>query len=201
MANQGASDGEKEVAIRILSTIGTMLLKQRYFKKEFEPLVVTYFQPLLGHPNKLLNSLICNLLSQYLPFGDLSPQTVQSLMEMIYSKILGDNSLVVQYNAILAFTSLLGHKAALESAKPHFQDILTIYVKTLNTFDHENLLECLESIVKHFDTEIVSFAPDLISHLLKMFCSLAKNDQDGDENDDDEPDGNTPASAALSTIK
>jgi hypothetical protein len=102
--------------------------------------VVTYFQPLLSSPNKLLNSLICQLLAQYLPFGDLSPGAVSSLMQLIYDKIVNENSLVVRYHAILAFTALLGHKAALEAARPHFQAILEIYVKTLNNFDHESLL-------------------------------------------------------------
>jgi hypothetical protein len=32
-----------------------------------------------------------------------------------------------------------------------------------------------------------------------MFCSLAKNEPEGE--DDDEPDSNTPAKAALSTVK
>ncbi len=90
---------------------------------------------------------------------------------------------MVRYHAILAFTALLGHKAALEAARPHFQAILEIYVKTLNTFDHESLLECLETIVKHFDREIVAFAPDLMNHLLRMFCSLAKVEQDDNEED------------------
>ena len=127
------------MAVRVLSAIGKVLLRQKYFKKEFENLVVTYFQPLLSSPNKLLNSLTLGLLSDYLPFGDLSSQAVGSLMELIYAKIIesgSDNLLVVRYNAILAFTSLLGHKAALESAKPHFGAILEIYVKTLNEFDH-----------------------------------------------------------------
>jgi len=52
--------------------------------------------------------------------------------------------------------------------------------------------------VKHFDKEIVNFAPDLLPHLLRMFCSLAKNEKD---TEDDEPDTNTPAKAALSTVK
>jgi hypothetical protein len=194
-----ANDDEKEVAVRVLAHIGEVILKQRYFKKEFENLVVTYFQPLLASSNKLLNSLICYLLALYLPFGDLSPSAVGALMEQIYSKIIGEDSLVVRYQAIQAFTALLGHKSALESAKPHFQALLEIYVKTVNTFDHENLLDCLGSIVKHFDTEIVAFAPDLINHLLKMFCSLARSDHDDD--DEDEPDVNSPASAALSTVK
>lgn len=104
---------------------------------------MTYFKPQLDSPNQLINALTLNLLSSYLPFGDLSSQAVGNLMQLVYGKIIeseGNNLLVVRYYSILAFTALLGHKAALESAKPHFQTILEIYVKTLNQFDHENLL-------------------------------------------------------------
>jgi hypothetical protein len=52
-------------------------------------------------------------LSKYLPFGSLSPQTVTALMELIYEKIVGENSLVVRYTSILAFTALLSHGSAL----------------------------------------------------------------------------------------
>jgi hypothetical protein len=93
--------------------------------------------------HKIINSLMCGLLSQYLPFGELSPQTVSGLMELIYSQILDESFLVVRYNAILAFTALLGHKSALEASRPHFSTILDVYVKTLNTIDHEDLLGCL----------------------------------------------------------
>ncbi len=51
--------------------------------------------------------------------------------------------MVLKYNAILAFTSLLSQESALNSAKGHFQNILEIYVKMLDEFDHENLLKCL----------------------------------------------------------
>ena len=95
-----------------------------------------YFMPMLKINNKLLNALMCNLLSQYLPFGTLSPSTVSTLMELIYAAILDENCLVVRYNAILAFTALLTHKSALEATKPHFSTILEIFVKTINTFDH-----------------------------------------------------------------
>lgn len=97
-------------------------------------------------------------------------------MELIYEKIVSNNLLVVKFHALLAFTALLNHRAALEAALPHFKNILEIYVSILNTFDHEDLIGCLESIVKHFSTEIISYAPDLISHLLRLFVSLCKND-------------------------
>jgi len=57
-------------------------------------------------------------------------------MELIYDKIVNFQSLVIKYNAILAFTALLNHRAALEAAQPHFQNILQIYVGILNSFDH-----------------------------------------------------------------
>jgi hypothetical protein len=85
------------------------------------------------------------------------------------------NSLVIKYNAVLAFTSLLQHKAALNAARPHFQNILEIYIKILDSLDHESLITSLESIVKNFSTEIVMVAPDLISHLIKMFYTFCKN--------------------------
>ena len=90
-----------------------MLLKQRFFRTEFENLAIAYFEPMLKTNNKLINSLMCELLSKYLPFGDLSPQTVSSLLELIFAKIVDEGSLVVRYNAILAFTALLGHNSAL----------------------------------------------------------------------------------------
>ena len=74
-------------------------------------------------------------------------------------------------------------------------------MKTLNSFDHEVLIECLSTIVTHFNHEIVSFAPDLIEHLLRLFCSLAKAEEDNDSDDDDKADSNTPAAASLSTVQ
>lgn len=64
-------------------------------------------------------------------------------MSIIYESLIAANSLVLKYNAILAFTALLEHPAALEAAKPHFQSILEIYIKMLDSLDHENLLCCL----------------------------------------------------------
>lgn len=69
----------------------------------------------------------------------------------------------------------------------------------LNSFEHESLIDCLESIIKHFSNQVVAFAPELISHLVNLFASLCKNKEEPE--DDDEPDSNSPANSALSTIK
>ena len=44
-------------------------------------------------------------------------------MSLIYDKMIG-KFMVLKYNAILAFTSLLSQESALNSAKGHFQNIL-----------------------------------------------------------------------------
>jgi hypothetical protein len=45
---------------------------------------------------------------------------------------------------------------------------------------------------------VVAYAPELISHLIHLFGSLCKTAENQEE--DDEPDSNSPATAALSTI-
>jgi hypothetical protein len=108
-----ASDPEKEVIIRILSKIGKLILKNKYLKSQFQNLTVQFFIPLLLNPNPLLNSLTCELLSLYLPFGELDNETVNKLMQFIYEKITNNSYMVIKYNAILAFTALLNHRSAL----------------------------------------------------------------------------------------
>lgn len=195
---QAAADCEKEVVVRVLAKIGAQILKNKYLKGQFQNLTVQFFIPLLLDASPLLNSLTCELLSLYLPFGELDNQTVSRLMEIVYEKIVSSGFLVIRYNAILAFTALLNHRAALEAAAPHFSKILEIYVGMLHSFEHENLLGCLESIVRHFSAEVVVFAPQLIAHLAQLFVSLCKSGEQ--QEDEDEPDGNSPATAALSTI-
>ena len=86
--NNGAStDSQKEVVIRILTKIGKQILKNAFLKQQFQTLTVDYFIPLLQSTNPLLNSLTCELLSLYLPFGTLDSAVVGRLMELIYGKI------------------------------------------------------------------------------------------------------------------
>ena len=76
------------MVLRILTKIGKLILRNKYLKSQFENLTLQYFLPLLNSNNKVINSLVCDLLSKYLPFGDLSPHTVNALMELLYDKIV-----------------------------------------------------------------------------------------------------------------
>ena len=73
--------------------------------------------------SSLLNAEVCRFFGAYLDDMKLSEGTVNELMGLIYEKMIG-KYLVLKYNAILAFTSLLSQESALISAKQHFQSIL-----------------------------------------------------------------------------
>lgn len=47
-----------------------------------------------------------------------------------------NNCLVVRYKAILGFSALLSHEEAVALTKPHFSNILGIYVKIMDELDH-----------------------------------------------------------------
>ena len=54
---------------------------------------------------------------------------------------------------------------------------MQIYVSMLEEFDNENLLKSLETIVSNFSNEIVTYAPNLITHLLNKFYETYNADQ------------------------
>ena len=117
------SDRHKEVLVRQLTKMSTILKKNRFIQEQFEYLVNTFFLPMLRLESPLLNAEVCRFFAAYLDDMKLSKGTVNDLMGVIYEKMIG-KYLVLKYNAILAFTSLLSQPSALMSAKQHFQSIL-----------------------------------------------------------------------------
>lgn len=103
--------------------MSTLLKKNKFIRSQFEALTNSYFIPLLRLDSPLLNAEVCRFFAAYLDEMNLSEGTVGDLMSLIYEKMIG-KYMVLKYNAILAFTSLLNQESALNSAKGHFQNIL-----------------------------------------------------------------------------
>lgn len=101
-----ASDRHKEVLVRQLTKMSSILKKNKFIQGNFENLAVTYFIPLMKQDAPLLNAEVCRFFAAYLTDLDLSEGTISDLMALIYEKMIG-KSMVLKYNAILAFTSLL----------------------------------------------------------------------------------------------
>lgn len=166
-----------------MADLATLIMKNKYLNENFETLLKQYFIPLIKGNSNIIVAQTLNMLAVFLRKAELSTQVVTELMALLYDKMCEAN-IVVQYYAILSFTELLDDKQALETARPHFQDILTIYVKLLEVIDHEGLISSLKSIVQCFSSEIVSVADDLSTHLFSMFYSL--HNKEAEQNDDNE---------------
>ena len=111
--SSNTSEEEKDVVIRLLGKVYLQVLNNKYLKSIFQDLTLRYFIPLLASTNPIIVTLALELLSRYLPRGELDNQTVNKLMELIYDKITNGQFLVMRFNAISAFTALLNHRAAL----------------------------------------------------------------------------------------
>lgn len=64
----------------------------------------------------------------------------------------------MRIKAASAFNCILKHKAAKDLVRPLLKDILGVYLHLLESYDLENIINSLESIVEDFATEIAPFA-------------------------------------------
>jgi hypothetical protein len=68
---------------------------------------------------------------------------LQKAVEGIYKCLTNDPSSVVSVKAAAAFNTVLCHKEALKMVRPYLNDILSTYVKMLDTYDHEDVVKSL----------------------------------------------------------
>jgi hypothetical protein len=64
----------------------------------------------------------------------------------------------VRIKAASAFNCILKHTAAKDLVRPLLKEILGVYLHLLESYDLENIINSLESIVEDFATEIAPFA-------------------------------------------
>lgn len=67
-----ASDRHKEVLVRQLTKMSSILKKNKFIQGNFENLAVTYFIPLMRQDAPLLNAEVCRFFAAYLTDLDLS---------------------------------------------------------------------------------------------------------------------------------
>ena len=109
---------------------------------------------------------------------------VKKAVEGIYICLTKDAIPLVRIKSAIAFNCILKHKAAKEMVQPLLKDILTVYLQLLDSYDLENIVNSLESIVEDFANEIGPFAQDLIKHLAKLFFKLFNKDAEQANNEE-----------------
>ena len=165
-----APPSEKEVVLVVLTEMNHLVMKNKYLRENFENLIKQYLIPIMRTNNDILVAQTIRMLEKYLELATISTPTVRELLALLYEKMTGE-CLVVKFQSMVAFTKLLKDEEALDQTRPHFQAILEIYVKVLDTIQHEKLLASRETVVRCSTGEIGMSAKDLSSHLFTMFHS------------------------------
>lgn len=190
----------KVTIIYLIGYLNIKILANDFLRQQISQFVVRYLLPFLKVTNSVLLSTTCEVLSIYLSKVSVDPSALESLVSELYN-CLNNKLLVIRYKAILAFTAMLEHDEAVLIVKPHFNNILTIYVRILDELDHERLLRSLQSMVGKFKQEISQMGDKLIQHMIRMFMkySVAKEQQEAE--DEEQDDAENAAIASLSTIR
>ena len=114
---------------------------------------------------------------------ELDLEVVKKAVEGIYICLTKDSNPLVRIKGAIAFNIILKHKTAKDMVQPLLKDILTVYLQLLDSYDLENIVNSLESIVEDFANEIGPFALELIKHLCKLFFKLFNKDSEQANND------------------
>lgn len=103
------------------------------------------------------------------------------LLLKVYSLLLNDQYVLVQYYAALTFTSLLqklkediipGIQKELNESIPQ---VLQIYFNLAETFDNYDFFTVLKLLVKYFGESLVQLAPTFVETIYNLFLSTNKS--------------------------
>ena len=70
-------------------------------------------------------------------------EVVRKAVEGIYVCLTKDSSALVRIKAAIAFNCILKHKTAKDLVQPLLKDILEVYLKLLENYDLENIINSL----------------------------------------------------------
>jgi hypothetical protein len=161
LVDQNIGPERKATVIYLIGYLHSKILYNDYLKQQIGKFVGDYLIPFLKANDLIILSNTCEVLAIFLEKITLDQQVMVPVVEALYNCLL-NKSLVVRFNAIMAFTALLSHEKAVVLVKPHFNNILTIYIKILDELDHEKLLTSLKTMVSKFELEISQMGDKLI---------------------------------------
>jgi len=174
---------DKELAMYLICQLRTPISRCKQVKKILPTLIAKYVIPEFNNDIMFLRARAVDIFTEYGSM-ELDIEVVRKAVEGIYLCLTKDSYPLVRIKAALAFNCILKHKTAKDLVQPLLKDILTVYLQLLDSYDLENIVNSLESIVEDFAGEIGPFALELIKHLSKLFFKLFNKDAEQANNED-----------------
>jgi Mg2+ and Co2+ transporter CorA len=134
-----------------------------------EHMLATFVLPELHSEQPFMRLRACQTYGVYgdLEFKDESH--IQKICEGVFRNMTEDQPLPVRFYAACALQKILEIDEAVKHIRPNIDTMLKVYLKLMNEFDNEELVNAFENIMEIFQSEIKPYAVDICSHLVSMY--------------------------------
>lgn len=196
---EGGDQIEKELAMYLICQLRSPITKSKQVKKLLPALIAKYVIPEFKNPIMFLRARAVDIFTEYGSM-ELEVDIVKAAVEGIYLCLTKDEHALVRIKAASAFNCILKHAPAKDLVRPLLKDILAVYLHLLESYDLENIINSLESIVEDFALEIAPFAHDLVLHLSKLYFKLFNKDVEQTNKEEYDGEAELAAAGCLKTI-
>lgn len=143
---EGSDQIEKELAMYLICQLRSPITKSKQVKKMLPTLIAKYVIPEFQNSIMFLRARAVDIFTEYGSM-ELEVEIVKAAVEGIYICLTKDDHALVRIKAASAFNCILKHSAAKDLVRPLLKDILAVYLHLLESYDLENIINSLESIV------------------------------------------------------
>lgn len=139
---EGTDMVEKELAMYLICQLRSPITKCRQVKKMLPNLIAKYVIAEFQNPVMFLRARAVDIFTEYGSM-DLDENIVKMAVEGIYMCLTKDDHPLVNIKAASAFNCILKHTAAKNMVRPLLKDILAVYLRLLEKYDLENIINSL----------------------------------------------------------
>ena len=171
-------------------------LVMKYSKNIFEDLVENYILPELQSPIELMREKSMKFILEFKNYKYKNEKLINSITTQIINLLQNDNYLQVKIYSALVTSYLISQENTRTLLKGNIKLLLPIYLKLMEETDLEDIIECLQNIIKEFKDEAKEYIVQLSNYLIIYFNKLISREVD----EDDELDHSSLINNVISTF-
>ena len=141
-----------------------------------EHIIETFILPEFTSPFGFMRERSCTFIEMLKGHKLHNTTLIINITKSICTLLQNEKSLPVRVMSALAAPTLLQYKNVQHLLRGNIKVLLTLYIKLLNEIGTEEIIECIQEIIKCFSNEVREYTEHLCDYLVKYFISLNKND-------------------------
>ena len=172
-----------EAIFHIIETHSVYVCKIKNLSSILGPLLINFVLPELSSPHGFLRMRACRMITVY-GATSFDIELLKQMSEGV-TKCLVDADLPVRCCAAQALEVLLNKPELQQHFLPNLQQILEIYVKLINEFENDTLIQSLQGIFDLYKDHIAPYAIKLVENLSELFFKCVDKEARAQQADDE----------------